>query len=322
MATNVGAPTPRIIWFAIDTDFSRGPIFSSASGRISGRRGRALPGQVPPRHLCLPPGFVCDRPSPNGGVLGPTRLAHPIIVFNGILAFRNSPALDAAAREPRPRRICRSTFNEANGDDTARLAVPGAVPMRVPTPTPFETFPAPFPNSVVDGRHCAGRLVAPRAGQSHGSAYRFSTFSRSPVGSFTYRPPYSAAVPKPTADRAPRQIAGNLHSTPGGCSGHATADQVLAQSRRSPPLDKVLGGEALVGVKTRRSPSPALRSCGFLQTFDFVGTGATATKATATGAVLTALMAAFGALGSLRFRSCCHIVALPPSRADAERSRR
>jgi uncharacterized protein (TIGR02594 family) len=61
------------------------------------------------------------------------------------------------------------------------------------------------------------------------------------------------------------------------------------------PIDKVLGGEALVGLKT------PLAIAGYalmwiLQTLGTLGT-ATGDKATTTGAVLTALVSAFGALG-------------------------
>ena len=61
------------------------------------------------------------------------------------------------------------------------------------------------------------------------------------------------------------------------------------------PIDKMLGGEALVGLKT------PLAIAGYalmwiLQTLGTMGT-ATGDKATTTGAILTALVTAFGALG-------------------------
>ena len=61
------------------------------------------------------------------------------------------------------------------------------------------------------------------------------------------------------------------------------------------PIDKALGGQALVGLKT---PLAILAYAGMwiMQAFGAVGT-ATGDKATTTGQVLTALIAAFGALG-------------------------
>jgi uncharacterized protein (TIGR02594 family) len=88
------------------------------------------------------------------------------------------------------------------------------------------------------------------------------------------------------------QIAGTLSqyaSTVAGPTATAAAKTQLS------PIDKMLGGEALVGVKT------PLAIAGYalmwiLQTLGTLGT-ATGDKATTTGAILTALVSAFGALG-------------------------
>ena len=88
------------------------------------------------------------------------------------------------------------------------------------------------------------------------------------------------------------QIAGTLSqyaSTVAGPTATAAAKAQLS------PIDKMLGGEALVGVKT------PLAIAGYalmwiLQTLGTMGT-ATGDKATTTGAILTALVSAFGALG-------------------------
>jgi uncharacterized protein (TIGR02594 family) len=88
------------------------------------------------------------------------------------------------------------------------------------------------------------------------------------------------------------QIAGTLSqyaSTIAGPTATAAAKTQLS------PIDKVLGGEALVGLKT------PLAIAGYalmwiLQTLGSLGT-ATGDKATTTGAILTALVSAFGALG-------------------------
>ena len=88
------------------------------------------------------------------------------------------------------------------------------------------------------------------------------------------------------------QIAGTLSqyaSTVAGPTATAAAKVQLS------PIDKVLGGEALVGLKT------PLAIAGYaliyiLQTLGMMGT-VTGDKATTTGAVITTLVSAFGALG-------------------------
>ena len=91
------------------------------------------------------------------------------------------------------------------------------------------------------------------------------------------------------------QIAGRLSQYAEILSGQATADQVLARKPPLSPIDKMLGGEAMVGLKT------PLAIAGYalmwiLQTLGVMGT-ATGDTATTTGTVLTVLVAAFGALG-------------------------
>ena len=61
------------------------------------------------------------------------------------------------------------------------------------------------------------------------------------------------------------------------------------------PIDKALGGEALVGLKTPLAIT-AYSALWILQSLGTIGT-ATGEKATTTGQVLTALIAAFGGLG-------------------------
>jgi uncharacterized protein (TIGR02594 family) len=88
------------------------------------------------------------------------------------------------------------------------------------------------------------------------------------------------------------QIAGTLSqyaSTVAGPTATAAAKVQLS------PIDKMLGGEALVGLKT------PLAIAGYaliyiLQTLGMMGT-VTGDKATTTGAVITTLVSAFGALG-------------------------
>jgi uncharacterized protein (TIGR02594 family) len=88
------------------------------------------------------------------------------------------------------------------------------------------------------------------------------------------------------------QIAGTLSQYASTIAGPTAAAAAKAQLS---PIDKLLGGEALVGLKT------PLAIAGYalifiLQTLGMMGT-ATGDKATTTGAVITALVTAFGALG-------------------------
>jgi hypothetical protein len=91
------------------------------------------------------------------------------------------------------------------------------------------------------------------------------------------------------------EIAGKLSQYAEVLSGQKTAEQVLAEKPQLSPIDKVLGGEALVGLKT------PLAIAGYtlmwiLQTLGMMGT-ATGDTATTTSTVLTVLVLAFGALG-------------------------
>jgi uncharacterized protein (TIGR02594 family) len=88
------------------------------------------------------------------------------------------------------------------------------------------------------------------------------------------------------------QIAGTLSQYASTVAGPTAAAAAKVQLS---PIDKVLGGEALVGLKT------PLAIAGYaliyiLQTLGMMGT-VTGDKATTTGAVITTLVGAFGALG-------------------------
>jgi hypothetical protein len=88
------------------------------------------------------------------------------------------------------------------------------------------------------------------------------------------------------------QIAGTLSQYASTIAGPTATAAAKAQLS---PIDKVLGGEALVGLKT------PLAIAGYalmwiLQTLGVMGT-ATGDKATTVGAILTALVSALGALG-------------------------
>ena len=89
------------------------------------------------------------------------------------------------------------------------------------------------------------------------------------------------------------QIAGTLSQFAATLSGQVPAAGATAPQLS--PIDKLLGGEALVGLKT---PLAILAYAGMwiMQAAGVVGT-ATGTGATTTGSVLTALIAAFGGMG-------------------------
>ena len=86
------------------------------------------------------------------------------------------------------------------------------------------------------------------------------------------------------------QFASSLPAqAPSAPAGATTTAQLLS------PIDKLLGGEALVGLKTPLAIG-AYALMWILQAAGVVGT-ATGDKATTTGSVLTALISAFGAMG-------------------------
>jgi hypothetical protein len=75
--------------------------------------------------------------------------------------------------------------------------------------------------------------------------------------------------------------------------GFNAAEQVLAEKPQLSPIDKVLGGEAMVGLKTPL----AIAGYALMWILQTLGVMGTVTGDTATGAVLTVLVSAFGALG-------------------------
>jgi hypothetical protein len=292
-ATNVGAPDNTIIWFAIDTDCTAAryqqrvrPYFQAARAALQGKFRIGI-------YAC---GFVCEQAIAER-LVDATWLTQSM-GFNGSLAFRNSRRWTLLQGPETTLEGLSIDSNEANGDDYgAFVPFQAHVPTRVPTPTPFPTpFPAPVPTPSpmptfpqVDWLRLEQDIA--RLGQIA------ATFS-SAAGWIGHVP--TAVLPPQVAQAEQEivrlgQIARKLSQYAQVLSGQATADQVLAAKPPLSPIDKVLGGEALVGVKTPLAIA-GLALMWILQTFDVVGT-ATGDKATATGAVLTALMSAFGALG-------------------------
>ena len=171
-------------------------------------------------------------------------------------------------------------------------AAPVAMPVPPVTPMPVP-MPAPMPGWPIDMARIEMDIA--RLGQA---AATFSAIANH-IGQFPTAglPPQIAQAEQTIARLG--QVAGTLSQYTSAVTGPApgTSAGGAAGPKKEPlsPIDKVLGGEALVGVKT------PLAIAGYaliwiLQTLGTMGT-ATGDKATTTGAVMTTLVAAFGALG-------------------------
>jgi uncharacterized protein (TIGR02594 family) len=128
-------------------------------------------------------------------------------------------------------------------------------------------------------------------------ASRFSQFT-SAVGQLptTGLPPQVAEIEQSISRLG--QIAGRLSQFATALSGQAQSATTGSASTTGPqlsPIDKLLGGEAMVGLKTPLAIGAYL-IMWILQAAGVMGM-ATGTDATTTGSVLTALVSAFGALG-------------------------
>ncbi|MEA2944905.1 MAG: hypothetical protein QOI40_235, partial [Alphaproteobacteria bacterium] len=282
-AANVGAPANTIIWFAIDTDCSTSqyerlvkPYLAAAKVALRGQYRIGV-------YAC---GFVCGRVL-DENLVDATWLTQSM-GFNGSRAFRDS-------RRWRLLQGPETTFaglsidsDEANGDDYGAF-VPFQAPALQPAVT-SQTVPqpdAPAPPQIDLAR--IQQDIA-RLGQIAATFSQFAnTLGQLPTAGL---PPQIAAIEQ-TVTRL-GQIAGTL-------SQFATALSAQSSSAAAPtapvlsPIDKVLGGQAMVGLKTPLAIG-AYALMWILQGANVVGT-ATGDKATTTGSVLTALIAAFGGLG-------------------------
>jgi hypothetical protein len=291
-AANVGTPDNTIIWFAIDTDCTAGqyaqrvrPYFQAARAALQGKYRIGVYG-------C---GYVCTQASAEG-IVDATWLTQSM-GFNGSRAFRDSGRWTLLQGPETTLEGLSIDTNEANSDDygafvpfQALVAVPVPTPIQVqvpigptPTPMPMPTLPQIDWGRVDQDIARLGQIAA--------------TFSS--VAGWVGRVPATGLPPQVAQAELEivrlGEVAGRLSQYAEVLSGQATAEQVLAQKPQLSPIDKVLGGEALVGLKT------PLAIAGYalmwiLQTLGVMGT-ATGDTATTTGAVLTALVTAFGALG-------------------------
>jgi hypothetical protein len=286
-AANVGAPDNTIIWFAIDTDCTPGQYQQLVKPYLMAAR-TALQGKY--RIGVYGCGYVCDQARADGLVDG-TWLAQSM-GFNGSRACRAAGRWTLLQGPETTLEGLSIDTNEANGDDygafvpfqaLAPAPVPIPIPIPVPVPPPVPTLPQ------IDWVRLEQDIA--RLGQIA------ATFSS--VAGWVGRVPTAGLPPQVT--QAEQQIvrlgeiAHRLSQYAEILSGQATAEQVLAEKPVLSPIDKMLGGEALVGLKT------PLAIAGYalmwiLQTLGVMGT-ATGDTATSTGTVLTVLVTAFGALG-------------------------
>jgi hypothetical protein len=290
-AANVGAPDNTIIWFAIDTDCTTGqyalrvkPYFQAARAALQGKYRIGVYG-------C---GYVCTQAIADG-LVDATWLTQSM-GFNGSRAFRDSGRWTLLQGPETTLEGLSIDTNEANGNDYGAFVpfqapVTAPVPVPIPAPMPIPV-PAPMPMPTlpqIDWVRVEQDIA--RLGQIA------ATFSS--VAGWVGRVPTTGLPPQVAQAELEivrlGEIAGRLSQYAEVLSGQATAEQVLAQKPQLSPIDKAIGGEALVGLKT------PLAIAGYalmwiLQTLGVMGT-ATGDTATATGAVLTALVTAFGALG-------------------------
>jgi hypothetical protein len=213
--------------------------------------------------------------------------------FNGSRAFRDSGRWTLLQGPETTLEGLSIDTNEANSDDYGAFApfqvpVTAPVPTQIPVPTPVP-IPIPTPLPQIDWVRVEQDIA--RLGQIA------ATFSS--VAGWVGRVPTTGLPPQVAQAELEivrlGEIAGRLSQYAEVLSGQATAEQVLAEKPQLSPIDKVLGGEAMVGLKT------PLAIAGYalmwiLQTLGVMGT-VTGDTATTTGAVLTALVSALGALG-------------------------
>ena len=292
-AANVGAPDNTIIWFAIDTDCTAGqyaqrvrPYFQAARAALRGKYRIGV-------YAC---GYVCTQATAEG-LVDATWLTQSM-GFNGSRAFRDSGRWTLLQGPETTLEGLSIDTNEANGNDYGAF-VPFQAPVTVQVPTPIPVQPRP--RSFRSRRPCLRRLPQidwVRIEQDIARLGQIAATFSSAAG-WVGRVP-TAGLPPQIAQAEQQivrlgEIAGKLSQYAEVLSGHATAEQVLAQKPQLSPIDKMLGGEALVGLKT------PLAIAGYalmwiLQTLGVMGT-ATGDTATTTGTVLTVLVLAFGALG-------------------------
>lgn len=289
----VGAPDDTIIWFAIDTDCSASqyehrvkPYLESAKAALGGKFRIGV-------YAC---GFVCAR-ALDEKLVDATWLTQSM-GWNGSRAFRDSgrwrllqgPETTMAGLSVDP--------DEASSNDYGAFVPFEAVPEiavatnAITSPgSATVTQPGTPPLPPIDLARLEQAVA--RLGQV---ATTFSEFANR-LGQL----PTTGLPPQVQLEQSVTQlgqIAGRFSQFTAALPGQArpAAGAIAAAgAQQLSPIDKLLGGEALVGLKTPLAIG-AYGLIWILQAANVMGT-ATGDKATTTGSVLTALVSAFGAMG-------------------------
>jgi hypothetical protein len=327
-AASVGAPDGTIIWFAIDNDVSADqferlvqPYFTSVKAALGGKYRTGIYG-------C---GFACQQ-SLDSGIADAAWLSNAM-GWNGSRSFRATnrwhllQGLDT--------HLCGLDVdpNDANESDHGAF-VPFAQVAPVTTtkpelqPTPVRTTPSPA--QPMPSQSAVDALVAAIQNEFAKMRAMFDTAVAVPPAAtmpqvvpapqvIAPQPPLPQVLPAPPVISLP-QIAlppagapavptidfnaltqmlkglGQLNSTVAGLQPPQATDATTPNATPDlSAIDKVLGGQALVGLKTPIA-IVAYAVMWIMQSLHAVGT-ATGPDASTTGQVLTALIAAFGGLG-------------------------
>jgi len=280
-AAGVGAPDNTIIWFAIDTDCTTGQYEQRVKPYLAAARA-ALQGKY--RIGVYACGMVCRR-ALDENLVDATWLTQSM-GFNESRAYRDSRRWRLLQGPETTLAGLSIDSNEANGEDFGAF-VPFKAPAVVGPMVAHPTLPT------VDVARIQQDIA--RLGQIAATFSQFAnTVSHLPTAGL---PPQFAQLEQTIARLG--QVAGALTqfaaAVPGQTPAAAAAAGTTAAAPALSPIDKLLGGEALVGLKTPLAIG-AYALVWILQAAGVMGT-ATGDKATTTGSVLTALISAFGAMG-------------------------
>jgi Domain of unknown function (DUF1906) len=288
-AASVGAPDGTIIWFAIDNDVSQDqfarlvqPYFAAVKTALSGKYRTGIYG-------C---GFACQRCLDSG--LADAAWLSNAMGWNGSKNFRTTNRWHLL--QGPDTHLCGLSVdtNDANENDYGAFvpwqAVPALQPSPAPTPTPTPA-PAPAPASL--NPQALDAIIA-AIGDAFSKAMQATPTATSPRPPPTTSPQQGTPATPMIDFTALSQLFTGLNRLNATLAG-VRPPQAGAAPPILSPIDKALGGQAMIGLKT---PLAIIAYAGMwiVQSFGAVGT-ATGANATTTGQVLTALVAAFGGLG-------------------------
>jgi hypothetical protein len=284
-ASGVGAPDGTIIWFAIDNDVNEDqfarfvqPYFGAVRKALASKYRTGIYG-------C---GYACQQCLVLG--LADAAWLANAMGWNGSKNFRASnrwrllQGLDT--------KLCGLSVdpNDASGGDYGAF-----VPWEKIAPVSL----APGPSAQLPAKPSSGPALSPTGPAGLDAIKTAIEDLLSKVKHMTETPtsPQPGQSVTPTIDSAALGQLLNglaqLNSTLAGSrppqAGAATPPPILS------PIDNVLGGQAMVGLKTALAIL-AYAAMWIMQSVGVVGT-ATGPNASTTGQVLTALIAAFGGLG-------------------------